>query len=959
MKVIWCWWLLALVTQAGFGATAITSPTGRAVFLLEEPVRLHAKLEGKSARWQLQSDAGVVRTVTTPVVGGQAVLEVEPFALAPGVWKATVAGATWGFQVVSGIRNTPFTICVYSGSIPDDTEKIFGGPPPMPVEERIRLWRDTYGVNVMMTAGRGGGAVVPPLPRYIDRAVRVGAGIVAQHVVAGQHQPGGSSTDWSDPGVLKAARYQVQHVAQRWGRALGGAFQGVHYVDEPGLTWGIGKADGTMQRMFQGQSGWYTGPLAVPLQHQLYREKTGQTAPDFRDPLANYAGFRDFMRFRVSILGDLFAQLTADVHRMNPRLWGFSQVYAWRTTAEGIYPPQTAKGVDILASHGYAMWTWLGHAYPAHEVDAMRSGAWDKPLWFLGPWLGHQAGNGGVRAVMYGMLARKVEGIVWPLDWMQFWPEATEISQRILPVSAALAQAEKPRDAVGLFQSLDQHIRTVAENWRDPFPDRPYEGKLMTAWWAAMAAGFPASRVVEEDFASGAAKAHKVILAPGLTDIRPAVREALLDYIRQGGVVLLDADSTLDLPGAQKLSFGFRNGFDPQTVKPTGGPAGANQRLAYDTLVAPVVEELRATLLKSAAPLVDSDNRHLITGASTAGAGRYVWVVNNETIRGEPQFIPVATKAALTLPVQSGEVVYDVFARQQITNATQHVEFPPGDAKLYAVLPRRIAKIVIEPLQWTAPRLTVRATVLDDAGEVIDGIVPFEIELLGPVTWRGWRATRQGRFEEALPLGMAAPPGSYTIRIRETLTGAVVAEAKLNIPATKSSAPVGRGDPVEVLDGDRLKQMLKPGADVLILIGADPAHRPVAEQLVSALAKHKVKATIEEAARYEGKDKLDNPKIQGQIYPFFGNIYNFAVAIHRDVMVLGDHRNNVLMKHLVGRYDLAPWPLESAGAGRALVWWAAAAYGLEHQILAIYASDPEGLRRGAASVTAVLGDGGR
>lgn len=939
------------------------NPVGRTVFRLDEPIRLHARLpdlaEDATVTWRFTGEGGGKRLAKTLVAGGRTGFVVDPYALGLGGWHVSLdelPDAVFALRVVSGVPNTPFVVNLYGGLVPDDGQQLFGGPPPMPTEQRLALWKHTYGINHLMTIGRPGGT--PPEPRHVDRALLLGASITTQHSVAGQHQPGGTSTDWSDPGVLKACRYEATHVAQRWPRYVGPAFRGVHYADEPGLTWGLGNEDGTMKAVFGGEKGFYVGSLTVPLQYELYAKLTGRTPPDWRDPLARYDEWLEFQRFRSTILGDVFARLTRDVKRIDPGLIGYSQVYAWRSVSGGIYPPETAKGLDVLSTHGYAMWTWLGHAYPAHEVDALRSGAWDKPLWYLGPWLGHQAETGGVRAVLYGLLARKVEGITWPIDWMQHWPEAAEVSRRILPVSAALALAAKPREGVALLHSLDQHHRCVAENWKDgAFPDRRYEGRLMSAWWGLMAAGHPANRVVEEELLSGTAKDYRVVVAPGLTHVRPVVREALGAYIRGGGTVLLDADSTLDLPGAQKLPFAFPDGFDPKILPHTGTVRGPNQRLAFDTLVEPHREALRRALRPLVPPLVETDDPHLLLGHHVGGEARYYWIVNNRTVRDEKrQFVPVPTHATVSIPAGGG-TVYDLFAQKPLKEPVVELDLAEGDARLFAVLPRPVAAVALDEPAWDAPYLSVRAAVRDAAGLPLPAVVPLELELTAPDgrrVGRFYRATRGGEFVERWPLGRAPAAGEYVLRATERMSGRSVVRKVAVVPDRDVALGSAIG-PVEVFDASRIADVLQPGRELLILVGDRPHHEAEARRLAAALAGRKVRARIEPAARYDAKDRLDDPRVKGQIFPFFNGVYNYAVGIHEDVVLLGGVADNPLMHRLVRKYDLCPWKFadDEPGPGRAVVWWAAAAFGLEHRIVAVAANDAPGLRRGVDAVLAV------
>ncbi len=922
------------------------------MFFLNEPIRLHIPSErDDGAREQviLRNQAGAVLETEAVVAGGRAIVEIPAGALAAGplfdesygAWTAAAAGKTFEFTVVNGLPNSSFTIAMYGGGIPGDEENTHGGKGPLPVEERQKLYRDTYGLNLIMNTGALGG----PIPvEQANRIARLGARIVAQHVVAGQHQPGGTSTSWAEPGVQLACRYRASWVAQAWKRISGAPFAGVHYADEPGLTWGGQNAEGKMRHIFQGEQDHYTGPFAVPAQHEAYRRETGREPADWRHPEKDWQGWREFQRFRVTILGDLFADITDQVHRIDKDLLGYSQVYAWRTTAEGIYPPETAKGVDVLSTHGYAMWTYLGHMNPAFEVDAMRSGAWDKPLWMLGPWKGHQAAEGGVRAVMYGLLARKVEGIVWPLDWMRDWPEAEEVSQKILPISGMLHDTEKPRDAVGLFHSLDQHLKINSENLYAPNPGQSYHGRMLTAWWNINAAGFPASWLTEEDILTGVLEQHDAVVAPTLTWVRPEIKNALEQYIEKGGTVILDAASTVTIKGAVKLGAEFKDGLDPEILEPITPVNSANMQIAFDTLVAPNLAELRPILHEKATPPAVVDSPHAQLGEYLAGKGRYLWVVNQQNRRvQDTQFDPVPMKTRLQLP-DDAAVVYDVFAQEKLQRRELDLHLAAGDAKLYALLPDTIEEVSVSNITWQAGEFVLEATV-SGAEEPIPAILPVAVRVFAPDGARLlqlYRATDEnGRIALRIPIGAAMPGGEYRIEMEETVTGRTVRET-VTIGAEKLQ--VTDAGAVEIFDRDKVANFADRTGEVLVLYG-DAAHKPLAEKLAANLN------CPERPVRAAAAEKFEKPidiVISGQIFNFFSGIMVKPLAVHKDVIVLGNRQNNTVMKQLVEPFLLGPWPqfhTSKIGSGRGVIWWAADACGIGYDIISVYAEDDTGLDR--------------
>ncbi len=926
-------------------------PGGRTVFFLDEPIRLHLpsdRPDGQPVEITLRNRAGAALAATATAQGGRAALEIPAASLAAGplfgetfgAWTAAAEGKTFDFTVVNGIPNTPFAIAMYGGDIFNPDVNSFGGVGPLPVEQRQRLYRDVYGINLMMHTGHFGG----PLQVFqAERIARFGARIVAQHAIAGQHQPGGTSTSWAEPGVQLGCRYRASWSAQAWRRIAGTPFAGVHYADEPGLTWGGQNAEGKMRLIFPNEQDFYTGPFAVPAQHDAYRRATGREPADWRHPERDWDGWRDFQRFRLTILGDLFRDITNTVHRIDPNLLGYSQVYAWRTTAEGIYPPEMAKGIDVLSTHGYAMWTPLGHLNPAFEVDAMRSGAWNKPLWMLGPWMGHQAETGGVRAVLYGLLARKVEGIIWPLDWLRAWPEAEEVSRKILPLSGMLHDTRKPRDQVALFHSLDEHLQVNAENLRTPNPGQQYHGRMLSAWWNINAAGFPVSWLTEEDILAGVLEQVKVVVAPRLTRLRPEMREPLAHFIADGGTVLLDAASTVDLPGATRLRAEFKNCLDEALLPRITPVVPGNMQIAFETFVAPNLEEMRAVLAAKATPPARVDSPHAQLGEHLAGQGRYLWVVNQlNQRRADAQFEPLPLAARLHLP--ETPVVYDVFERRLVTEREVALQLAPGDAKLYARLPAPIATVAIDRLEWQGDGLDLEATVNGPDG-ALPAILPVTIAIAAPGAARLLELHRAtdatGRLRLHIPLGAAMPAGEYAVEVRENIAGQA---ARQTVAATPTARPPSDPGPVEIIDRNRLAAFRDRPGEALILYGNEP-QKKLAETLAAQLGRPE--RPLRPVAADDFQKHIDIV-ISGQIFNLFSNFMVFPLAIHQDTIVLGSPATNSAMKRLFDPFRLEPWPefaKTPVGNGRALLWWAADAFGLDHDIVAVYAEDDAGLER--------------
>lgn len=942
-------WLLQLGSLAAEIAVpptvTLATLSGRQVFFDNERIALCLPASGGTTTLALAIPGMQTRSLTIPAADGRAYFTLPPYTLMPGAWTLTAAGQTLPLTVVSSVPTTPFTICAYQGN-PADSETWFYKL-NTPGEERMRLWREEYGVNMLMLQGS---AIIPSMA---DRLTANGMRFTTAFCLAGQHQPGSAFNDWSDPEVIDSLRYRTKHYAQ-WLRSYGG-FAGVHFADEPGLTYGLQTPDGQMQEYVGQPIGPqdYFGPLAVKVQRDVYQQNTGKTVPDWKNPQADYATWMDFLRWRTTIIGNDFAQFTKDVHAIDPKLIGYSQVYAWYALSDGCYPPTMGAGVDVLATHAYSDFP-LGMWHPAHETDAMRSGAWNKPLWMLPTWDGMSSGEGHVRAQVYSSLSRKVEGLIWPLDWAQTWPEAKEVSQRMVPISGMLAHTEKLRDPVGIFHSRDQHLYGYAQDLANNYGGRDYVGKLSCAWVMAMAAHYPATRVVEEDLVSGAVLHHKVLLVPALTYARPETIASLEAYIARGGVVFLDADATVAIHGAKKLTFAFGDWYN------NTNPASPNyrkwsDRKLFEQYVLPYVNVLAAALAPYAAPAVPCDNPQLMTSLQGAGQGRYLWVVNmaqdNQDFAQGRTRLATAT-GTITLPEQG--VIYDVFTRARVAERTTTLSLAKGDAKLYALMPDAITSVTVATSAMPSTRTTpsgLRLTgyVSGTTTPRLPAVIPLQVDIYLPqgALYRTlYRATdAKGSYTEHIPLGELAIPGIWRVTIKELLTGKRYTST---VEVTQPEQTTLATALVEIIDADRIATALSPAnGEVLVLIGS-PDERPTAEKLAKMLTTRRRKAKVDLATSYL-TERVSTPHTMN-------TIAGAPLAIGKQVILLGNRQHNPLIAKLTDTYQLRPWPVTDGypGSGRALLYWAQGMFGIDNDIIVLYADDAAGINSGVAALMAVV-----
>ena len=951
--------LLVLCESSVFSEEPTTpaSPTGRRFFWDHEPVPLALSAQGDRATVTLKTDGIDDVRLNVPVIGGVASFTLQPFALAPGEWTAETDGQAFEFRVVSSIERTPFTIAVYQGNVwARSRSRNTSG---VPHEERRKLYRDVYGVNLLMLQRVPW--VFPLTPELMDAVVESEARFTSLNSIAGTHQPGGGHNDWSHPEVIESIQYKAAQAAQFF-RPYGG-FVGVHYADEPGLTWGMVDADGKLHPHgeLKKDEAVYHGPLAVKIQYEMYEKITGRPAPDWRHPFENLEEWLDFNRWRTTIMGDTFSKVQETVHRVDPDQIAYSQVYEWAAISDGCYPPEQGRGVDVLSAHAYTS-RQLGMWYPAHETDAMRSGAWDKPFWMMPTWAMDLMPIDGVRACVYSTLSRKVEGLTWPLDWFLDWPQAEEVSRRILPISAALEKMQKLRDQVGIFSSRDQHLVCFAQEVEDGSrPGRSYSGPLNDIWLSAMALHTPASYVTEEDLFSGAADEHQVLITAGLTYARPETVNALEAFIADGGAVILDADSTVEIEGAHQLTFAFKDWFS-RARRSHKLYQNYSDRRRFDEYVMPHLPELREALAPYVQPVAECDNPMFMVTEQGADAGRYIWAVNmaqeDRMDQTGERWHMVDASANFTLP-DGDYAAYDVFEQKKVKTRSMKLDLAKGDAALFALLPRSIEQIDLAASQWRRkPALQLSVETRGGEGEAIDAVIPLQVRIIQPdgaVFRELSRATRHGRFSEAFPVGSVTMPGEWTLEVTELLSGL---SANTKVLVTPDRRQIAASTRAEVIDPDRIADAFRAdssrpeGEQMLVLYGdGDDDSRTAADDLVDMLHQRDIKASVGEA----GDFLIERPSTRHTCH-LNPRSAGYPLDINKQTVILGNPDTNPLIDRLINQYLISPRPLGplAPGEGRALVYWAHGLFGLHNDIVVILADDSEGLTHGVNAIKALV-----
>ncbi|MCY2990343.1 MAG: PQQ-binding-like beta-propeller repeat protein [Planctomycetota bacterium] len=319
-----------------------------------------------------------------------------------------------------------------------------------------------------------------------------------------------------------------------------------------------------------------------------------------------------------------------------------------------------------------------------------------------------------------------------------------------------------------------------------------YFTRLWEAYMTCLYARRPATFVFAED-KPNLSRFKALLLVGQRYEPEPAL-SALLAQARQSGIPLF-------FDGTCRVSLATNATPVGATFDRIEKLHGFNNDAAYwefaDALRAQAAN-VAQTLGAVAPPVGECDQPEILLSERRSGEARFVWAVNNTFTPLDPGKLwrvqpAVATHtpvvAQVKLPVKKGEVVYDVFAGEEVRSRESEVSMEAdlrySAARLYAILPRAITKVKVDVPRKLNPGQTFTWTA---AVPGVKALLPMHIEsrdATGALIEERFTTTGTGTF--TVPINAALP---VTLSATELISG--------------KTAPIG---PLSSLFGPRLRDL--------------------------------------------------------------------------------------------------------------------------------------------------------
>jgi len=944
--------VLAVSAGAGWAAQLqLLLPLGRTAYQTNETIDIAvvrsdaAELPAADLAVTVTEAAGSKLSFSLPLAAVPAVnnaavstehLHLNARLLRPGAYMVDVAanGATAQakFDLFSHLRKSSFRIVDWGSRADGDSFP--------------RMGEDSVGFNTILGEFRNGKM------KNVEGAIRGGLDYMQVCTMSGAHQMDlRFECDWSDPYVLGggAARgVQQAFISRTTPNALG-----VHFYDEPGLTW-------------EGND----GPMGVTAQHRSFKSAWGVDPPAFSkvnaDDPANRDAWTKWHNWHEGFMEAAWRQSAFGVLYTRPDFLPITQsVYGFTAYADGYYF-NVVRSLPMISGHGGYSDGPGGYVYPAFHMEFGRMRDLNKPYWYLPSWYGMSSDN--YRVEQYTSFQNNLQGMMKPPDYQVHNPatcnnaegivEANKIQTRLgtifttMPVTRPLVA-----QLYSMSQLLDGEMRDFKAG--KGTGDWAYEGGMhgrgasIMAYMASKMIKVPVFPVVEEDILDGTlAKNHKVLVVPGVNYLPANVINALQGFIKGGGTVLVSDESKVVIPGAKKIGaalntayyYAGHDQFKDQTLYAKMQSFGG-----FAKELAPFAKALAARMKEAGiAPVIDCDSPGIFASRQAEGDIEYLFAVNATHLEGGSQNDTAPIETTIGLPAD-GRPVYDavrggdVAMKKDGNSLKLATRFGAGEMRVFARTARPIGGVLcLPPVQFcdytvkeNPLRVSLGAMLVDEKNRVLCGSAPLEIVVtdpLGAVRFDLYRATERGMLKLDLPLAANDPAGAWEVTVRELLTHKEDTASFTFTPATTCGALLGASQRAVAFGNERenIFRFFKLHKDITIATGSSDYNKAAAERLTATLAPWGVRCKIVDAKEINKPRQLTEEAKRTWCgldagHPDFANpaVSQLGFAVDGPVILLGTPEDNPLIKFALDKGFLPYAPKKDAfpGRGRGYLAW--------------------------------------
>ena len=540
---------VALGGQVTLGGTKleILLPLARTAYQTNETIDLAvvrqsaAALAANDLILTLSSDDGsrarfAFSAKAVPVVGNGARatehLHIDTRLLRPGHYTLGVAvdGATApvAIDIYSHVRRSTFRIINWGGSGHNKGDR------------QLTAGEDSLGYNLVMGHYTNDNEA---------NFIRAGVDFMSCCTMGGGHQMDlRADCDWSDPYVVRGGTRRV--VRRAFMDRTRPNVPGVHFYDEPGLTWHHHPETGE----------W--GPHNVPAQMRSYKSAFDRDALQYHKVDPNdpdqVARWKHWAYWKLGLMDAAWQDSQFGVSAVRPDFLSVTQSqYGYMAYTDGYYF-NVVRSLPVVSGHGgYHDWG-PGYFNPSMFLEFARPRNLVRPNWYLPAWYGNTSSDL-FRLEQYLSFQTNIQGLASPPGLDPHTPARLPAAPGIVESNKLMARLGTifntmpvTRPPVALLYSLSHMLEKQTKDMKVTYFHAEDHGRNVAfTYLAGKQLQYQFMPVLDEDVIDGTlAMHHKAVILTSIDYVDPKVRKGLEEFIRQGGLVLATSDCELKLKGA-------------------------------------------------------------------------------------------------------------------------------------------------------------------------------------------------------------------------------------------------------------------------------------------------------------------------------------------------------------------------------------------------------------------------
>jgi hypothetical protein len=778
--------------------------------------------------------------------------------------------------------------------------------------------------------------------------------------------------DWSDPNVLAGGRARVSR------RALVERTKpnclGIHFYDEPGLTWWTDPATG------KGTNN------NIPAQMRSFKDAYGFPVPYYKT--LNPANpteadqWRTFARWKTSLMDAAWQDASFAVKYVKPDFMTATQSqYGWSAFSDGYYF-HISRNLSVTSGHGgYHDWG-PGYWHPSFTLEVARARDFSKPCWYLPGWYGNTTSDH-FRLEQYLSFMTNIQGMMSPPDLEPATNPGgrtgiTESNKLMGRFGTVFTTMPVTRGPVAILYSLSHliHAQTIDRGVYYAHVD-PHGEFIHIPYMATRLMQQNSQFIVDEDIVDGTLAAnYRTVLLSAVSYLDPEVKAGLERFAAKGGLVLLSKDSTVEIKGAVTLNVAA--GYpaenhakkdavlkeyeamkaDPKNDKKVVDAKKAEADAYVYGLRASLqaaqqwVRALAPVLAKAGvSPVLRTTEPGIAATRQAQGDVEYLFAVNatHDFAAKDAQLAIKPVKATLTI-ADDGRPVYDGIRGGAVSELKANVKtktlagafsFGAGEMRIFARTARPIGKVLVprptvtaDTTLATAPvQLTLRALVLDTAGDVLVGSFPLRVRVLDPLgdaRFDLYRATACGELTLPLPLAANDPAGTWTVEVSELLNNTTGTARFTYAPPTTCGAMAG-ATPRAVyfgIDRENMKRFFRVHKEIVLVTGGSDFSIAAAQRLAAAVKPWGIRCTTVDAKSVNKAEPDPNDQWLIDQYKHMAKKTTWCGPGGFDVpgaavVLFGNPEDNPLIKGIADQKVLPYEPKRDdfPGRGRGMIAW--------------------------------------